>query len=279
MSKTRNISVLILALCLLLTLLTGCMRIELDINIKNNGKADVSMLYAMADSTLDAGEAALDPEEIEEYESQGWTVEDYSQDGYTGFILKQNDLDLSESEIMEGSSGSIRKEGSTYIVDLSLISEEEQADFGESASWLKSMGGSFIVRLHLPVKPEKHNATSVSDDGKTLEWDLLSMDVTEPIHVEFKTGSNAVMIGIVAAVIVAAIIAFALLKKSGKEEPVPAIPENVQPEDAFRADEPPVPPFPEEVKPEQFIPEEAKPESFIPEEVKPEEEPGEEGSL
>ncbi len=283
MKKWKKAAAMALSLCLLLALLTGCMKIELDINVKSNGKADLCLLYAMADSAMDAGgDASLMPEDIEEYEKEGWTAEEYSQDGYTGVVLKKSDVDLSETEVMEGAEGSIRKEGSTYIVDFEPVSKEDQADFAETASWLKTMGGSFVVRVTLPVKPVSHNATSVSEDGKTLEWDVLSMDVTQPIHVEFKTSNPALIIGIAAAAAVVIALIFVAMKSrkqpapeafapgetAGMPEEAPAIPEEapVIPEEA--------PAIPEEVP---AVPEEA-PVSTIPEEITPEETP-EEGTL
>ena len=284
MKQWKKAAAMALSLCMLLVLLTGCMKIELDINVKSNGKADLCLLYAMADSAMDAGggDAALTPEDIEEYEKEGWTAEDYSQDGYTGVVLKKSDVDLSETEVMEGAEGSIRKEGSTYIVDFEPVSKEDQADFAETASWLKTMGGSFVVRVTLPVKPVSHNATSVSEDGKTLEWDVLSMDVTQPIHVEFKTSNPALIIGIAAAAAVVIALIFVAMKSrkqpapeafapgetAGMPEEAPAIPKEapVIPEEA--------PVIPEEVP---AVPEEA-PVSTIPEEITPEETP-EEGTL
>jgi hypothetical protein len=283
MKQWKKAAAMALSLCLLLALLTGCMKIELDINVKSNGKADLCLLYAMADSAMDAGgDASLMPEDIEEYEKEGWTAEEYSQDGYTGVVLKKSDVDLSETEVMEGAEGSIRKEGSTYIVDFEPVSKEDQADFAETASWLKTMGGSFVVRVTLPVKPVSHNATSVSEDGKTLEWDVLSMDVTQPIHVEFKTSNPALIIGIAAAAAVVIALIFVAMKSrkqpapeafapgetAGMPEEAPAIPEEapVIPEEA--------PAIPEEVP---AVPEEA-PVSTIPEEITPEETP-EEGTL
>ena len=277
MKQWKKIAATILSLCLLLVLLTGCMKIELDINVKSNGKADLCLLYAMADSAMDAGagDAALTPEDIEEYEKEGWTAEDYSQDGYTGVVLKKFDVDLSETEVMEGAEGSIRKEGSTYIVDFEPVSKEDQADFEETASWLKTMGGSFVVRMTLPDKPVSHNATSVSEDGKTLEWDVLSMDVTQPIHVEFKTSNPALIIGIAAAVAVVIALIFVAMKSRKQRAPEAFAPGETasMPEDTpVVPEEAPV--IPEEV---QAAPEEA-PVSTIPEEVTPEETP-EEGTL
>lgn len=290
MKRSKKIAALALTVCLMLVLLTGCIKIELDISIKSDGKADVSMIYAMADSALDPGDSAMSPDDLAEYEQDGWSAEEYSQDGYTGVLLKKADVDLSDEEILDGSSGSIRKEGNLYIVDLDVYGSDSAEDFLETASWLKSSGGSFIVRLHLPVKPETHNATTVSEDGKTLEWDILEMDGSEPIHVEFKAGGAAALgsigkvIGIVAAILVVIGVILVASKSRAKTAPEPFYPADTRAEapvpEAPAPDIPaeaPVPDIPAEAVPEAPAPEAPATESFIPAEVIPEEDaPGEE---
>ena len=206
-------------------ILTGCIKVNIDITIKKNGKADISLLFAVQDSltSLSEGESmTISEEEAEQYREEGWEVKDYAADGYTGYILAKSDVDLSSEEIMEGAESSIRKEGSLYIIDMDLLPDEDPKEFTESASMMKSMGGEFIVRLTLPVKPEKHNATSVSEDGKTLEWDLFTMNVAEPIHVEFRTTNYGLIIALAAVLAaLAAVAAFLFLKKTKPQaEPV-----------------------------------------------------------
>jgi hypothetical protein len=206
-------------------ILTGCIKVNIDITIKKNGKADISLLFAVQDSltSLSEGESmTISEEEAEQYREEGWEVKDYAADGYTGYILSKADVDLSSEEVMEGAESSIRKEGSLYIIDMDLLPNEDPKEFTESASMMKSMGGEFIVRLTLPVKPEKHNATSVSEDGKTLEWDLFTMNVAEPIHVEFRTTNYGLIIALAAVLAaLAAVAAFLFLKKTKPQaEPV-----------------------------------------------------------
>ena len=271
MKRSKKIAAMALAICLLLTMLTGCLKIEISINVKKDGTADVAMIYAMETDMLEEGESAMNEEEVAEYEEQGWTVEEYNEDGYSGVLLKKTNVDFSETELLEGSSGSVRKEGNTCIIDLDVFGGEDSGDFAETASWLKSAGASFVVRMTLPVKADKHNATTVSADGKTLEWDILEMDGTEPLHVEFTAGGGmGKIIGIIAAVIVALLVILGITKSRGKSAPAPAmtVPEEAKPEEAN----------PEEVKPEEAEPVAEIPVEDIPEEVKAEE-PAEEETV
>ena len=208
-----------LMLLALMFVLTSCIRINMDITIKKDGKADVSLLFAVQDSlgSMAGNEEGLglSEEEANKYRADGWEVKDYAADGYTGYTLSKENVDLSQTDLMEGAEGSIRKEGSLYIVDIDLFSDSDQKEFTESAAMLKSMGGSFTIHLTLPEKPVKHNATSVSADGKTLEWDVFSMNVAEPIHVEFKMVNYALIAAVVAAIAAAlAVAAFVLMKRS-----------------------------------------------------------------
>ncbi|MBQ6569097.1 MAG: hypothetical protein IJL87_02450, partial [Clostridia bacterium] len=57
-------------------------------------------------------------------------------------------------------------------------------------STIKSSGGYMNVNLELPVKPTDHNATTVSDDGKTLTWDLTTLGMNDKIYAEFDLPSN-----------------------------------------------------------------------------------------
>ena len=180
-----------LAVVLLLAMLTGCMKLELEFTIGSDGKVDVSMLQALSDEMAEDSEFAMSSAEVEDYEAQGWTVEEYAQDGYTGVILKCADVNLSEAELLEGATGGLRKEGSKYILDLEVFSQEGEEDFAQTAAMLSAAGASYKVRVNLPAQPIAHNATSVSEDGKTLEWDLLLLVGTETLHAEYEIAEGS----------------------------------------------------------------------------------------
>ncbi len=226
---TRMRKLWIAALFLIVSVcLSACVKAEFEVTIKENGKADISILYAFADSLAqygDTGSMSMEEEEMEEMRKEGWTVEEYSADGYTGNRMSKKDADLSELELGDDAETSVVKEGSTYTVNLRLMDEEEASSMQESAALISSMGGSFKLKLNLPVKPIEHNATTVSEDGKSLEWDLLKMDPTEPVHVVFKM-SNPLMPIVIAALILAVLaIAFVIfVKKKRNVEPAPVTP-------------------------------------------------------
>ena len=76
-------------------------------------------------------------------------------------------------------------------------------------------GGYMKVVISLPIKPSANNATSVSDDGKTLTWDLLS---ESNIHLEFSLINIGMIIGlcVLALAVVAAVVVIIIIKKGKK---------------------------------------------------------------
>ena len=90
--KKRVLAVLAV---LVAVMLTGCMRVNVGIDVKSDGKADISLLYAMSDELMssfsdDEGDSesettALSPEEVKELEDEGWVYKEYKEDGYSGY--------------------------------------------------------------------------------------------------------------------------------------------------------------------------------------------------
>ena len=71
-----------------------------------------------------------------------------------------------------------------YVFDCKL-NYESDASSRKSMDLLKGVSDSevsFVIKV--PFKAANSNATSMSEDGRVLEWDLLSMDA-DNIHAEF----------------------------------------------------------------------------------------------
>ncbi len=84
----NRIRKILLALTVLRTAacLSGCIRAEIDITVKKNGKADISLLMA-ADSSLaafteDDSFSLLSPEELENYTQEGFEIQEYVSGSY-----------------------------------------------------------------------------------------------------------------------------------------------------------------------------------------------------
>ena len=224
------------ALCLMLALavgLTGCIRVDTTLKVNSNKTVDVRTLFAFNTEMMPMEEGDENPagpsqEEIDELEKQGFTYEAYSQDGFTGYTLTKKGIDINAingndtglESLLDGIS--VKVDGNHVTVDVSALSEEEYEESGEVFGQLKSYGGYMNFNLEIPSKTTKHNATSVSKDGKTLTWDLTAMKAGDKIHAEFDlTGSSMpswllpVILGVLAVVIIAAVLIVLKKKKGG----------------------------------------------------------------
>ena len=81
--------------------------------------------------------------------------------------------------------------------------------------------------MTLPEKPIKHNATKVSEDGKTLTWNLLSSD-TQNIQVDFmlRQQPNFVLIGGIVLALLLLIVFFFTRRNTKKNHPTTVTPLN-----------------------------------------------------
>ncbi|SER00924.1 hypothetical protein SAMN02910369_02864, partial [Lachnospiraceae bacterium NE2001] len=235
----RFIVVLLMTFCL--ATLSGCVRFSTTVEVKMNGKADITILMAAIDQGGDAeDEDSSDEDLIKEYEDKGWDYEEYDEDGYKGYKVTKRNVDLediakemsddADSELdMDTDKLKVEKKGFRYKISWDIAdsdSDSETYSSGEEySSYLTSSGGyaKFVVKL--PVKPISSNAHKVSEDGKTLTWNLFDFEEGEKIELEFSLINWPLIIGIcvglliiVAAVVVVLVV---LRRKKGGQPPFP----------------------------------------------------------
>ncbi len=189
----KKIRAVVLALVCMLSL-SGCVRFNASIDVKKNGKVDVSMIYAtMSLEDYGFGGDMFDDETVEKFEEDGWTVEPYSEGNFVGYKLIRKDVELKElaeslkdndSDMVNMNSFKVTKDGLKYVIDWDLEGIGELSELQAYKSYFDMSGGYLTVDINLPVKPSNQNATKMSDDGKSLEWDLLSPDM-DGIYLEF----------------------------------------------------------------------------------------------
>ena len=176
-------------------------------------------------------ESSSETEDGESPEELGFTVARYEQDGFKGFTytksisniddltaesasfdIIQDYLEISESKLFI-------KDGNNYVSKIMYSPVTEDSDY--------SIDQEMIFTLTLPNEPVSHNADSVSEDGKTLTWDL--SDETSAGNIEFTFSFSTfpivlVVIGVIAliGIVAAAFIIFGKGKK--KNSPVSPTP-------------------------------------------------------
>lgn len=227
----------LLALLICAVSLAGCMRFNTTITIKKNGKMDVELLYAMMDMSDLGGSssAGLTPEQKEEYSKNGWEVRDYSDEGYNGFIVSKKNVDIKDindtmkktsENTNQGGNFNISRDGLNYTLKWQVYTDSDKSSREQVTPYIKKSGGYMKFTLNLPSKPISSNATSVSNDGKTLEWDLLNLDESGSIEVTYSLISLPLIIIAAAsllAVIIAVIVIIVVVNKKKKAR-MPKIP-------------------------------------------------------
>lgn len=84
----------LLLLVVSLFFMTGCVKLEMNLEISKNGKVSLGIIEAVQESLLD-GEKILIDDELEKYKNQGLIIEDYEEDGMVGFkiVKKYSSID------------------------------------------------------------------------------------------------------------------------------------------------------------------------------------------
>lgn len=307
----KRIGLVAMCICTCMFLLSGCVRYSTTVEVKPDGKADVSIIVATAQDTSmndeggmngdfsqdedgtisyegswdlsgewadeatdgeeeavledqDAAEATTEEEDYDasdpgdaleenaddtdvseaesgdldveavkkEAEENGWEYEDYDKDNYKGYILTKRDVDLenlSEAVANKDMASSfptdkftVKKNGSKYTLlwDLSDIYKDEETTQG--FDYLASSGGYAKFVLKLPKEPISTNAQEISDDGKTLTWNLVNLGEDRTVEATFQLKSWGPYIGLIAiaglAVILGVVSVILRRRNAGFEE-------------------------------------------------------------
>lgn len=217
----KRILCLALLLCVAVFALGGCVRMRTTLSFSPFGTIDTEIIILL--DSYYASMATSMTEEIDKYKEKGYTVEEFTEDDFTGYRMRktENVLDPPTEERVKSAV-----EGTKISLDILWDPTEEgsQAQMLTAAAPLISeLKGCAEIVISLPTAPIAHNATSVSEDGKTLTWNLLEMGDRSSAHVEISVFSilygwiiiaACALLVIIAAVVI--IIVVATKKKKAK---------------------------------------------------------------
>lgn len=244
-----------LLLVSVLTLLTGCVKFNATMDIKKDKSMDFSIIYAF-DTSLFGSQDLLEESDKKDLESQGFIVEDYSQNNMKGFTIKKNISNIddvsSTSDTNYDMSGLLNnstdnnyffkvKKGilkNTYIAKFKFDAKESDLNTDESndtssgvrddsdsidmddldlSSMTSNLDLSFNVKL--PYSSISSNATTKNNDGKELTWNLSSSQ-EEMIEFEFELyNMTNIYIGAGIILVLLIIIIISILNKK-KNKPI-----------------------------------------------------------
>lgn len=113
MKKLRNVVVLLV----ITLLLTGCVKYNVNMEIRKDKSMNFEMIYAMNSSLLQ-GKDVFDEKELKEIKDKGFKVEKYDKDNMKGFTISREikNIDyISSSDAKEYSLSAITKKGDQKV--------------------------------------------------------------------------------------------------------------------------------------------------------------------
>lgn len=226
------LSALLVVICTIFT--SGCFKGSADLTIREDGTSTLKTTILGADLVSSAVAEAKD--EVMKSNPSA-TVKDVQENDKKGFeiIAEYPDMrTLAEKggkifARVPGKGEGIQEKKTwfydMYAFDLYVGAKEENSGDNSDPQMQAILKGfldqiKYDFYMHLPVVPDKNNADSVQDGGKTLHWNLsatLTENANKHISVEYRVW-NKLHIALSAALggifVVLAIVFFVLLKKS-----------------------------------------------------------------
>ena len=210
----KKISKLLLVFTIILGL-SGCLKYDVNMQISNDKSMDFDLVIAINTSMLESlGQTTskeFKKDDYLKYENVGYTVTEYNETNdkatYEGVRISKNfknidKLTTDKDEEVEFTSlfndeanpekvKFFYKNGNTYKANLTfnLVDEEGNSnteDYLEYQSYF-----DLEYKVTLPEKPISSNATSVSEDGKTLTWKM-TYGKKNSVQYEFKLGKDEI---------------------------------------------------------------------------------------
>ena len=200
MTRTRKLShwkpIAVILVLSIIMCLSGCIRYEMKSSFHADGTVDLSFTYAIDVSLSGDDQNGTDPtaEAQEKFENAGWSVEEYKDGDFSGFIAtKKTDVNKMENDLDETDSFkgfSLEEDDGVYTLTWEATSvTQEASDASITADTLEQYNG--YMKFVLEIQGEIIDTNGdVSNDDTTIEWNLMSID--EPIYAEFTLSGGKV---------------------------------------------------------------------------------------
>ncbi len=243
----KTIAIVIMLIIMLITL-TGCMTVDYELKINTDGSADISYVFGYSRSffksmgVTDAElEESFNQEGFSDMENEvaekGYKVEKVSNEEIFGFkatkhlnTVEEYDMKETFADYMKDSESKFNVTKGLFankysistsvdLTDLSMNTSEDSSDDSMAVyanMFINQMKMNY--KVNLPSKAVSNNATSISEDGKVLTWELKPGQVNE-IKLEYEQINLMTFIiggAIILAIIVIVVLIIVFKGKKGK---------------------------------------------------------------
>ena len=213
-------------------LLTGCVKMDLALEINSDKTVSGSLIYAISDGLAELGTTSEDTDpttDLLDTNAEGVTVTEYKQNGYTGTKVILDRVPMSAFNKQGGESGGFQiiREGNRITLKGELDLSTQQTDSSDISEWGDALAQSLFatadlnISVKFPVKVVTTTGT-ISEDGRTVSWKPQigeKVDLTTTVELPNK---NFIVLGIVgsAVVLIVIILIFAIKARKKKDSPV-----------------------------------------------------------
>lgn len=188
--------------------LTGCIKVDFDLELQSDDTVDGAITYAVAEGTgefmstedqeytdEEAAEALFGDLAAEDYENGEVTT--YAEDDWVGKTVTFEGETLDGFALDEGSEGlTIVREGDEFVVSGPY---DASGELGEAPA-----GAEMTLSITFPGAVSESNG-EISEDGRTVTWNLL--DAPETIDARGAAVAGGSMPWLIPALIVAGVLA------------------------------------------------------------------------
>ncbi len=178
MKKLRNVVVLLVVTLLL----TGCVKYNVNMEIRKDKSMNFEMIYAMNSSLLQ-GKDVFDEKELKEIKDKGFKVEKYDKDNMKGFTISKEikNIDyISSSDAKEYSLSAITKKGDQKVfkVKKGLFKNKYTANLKFDSSDSKMSNGNSNSQFREEIDDDDDDLLIDSkDDDLDLDLDTDDSDL------------------------------------------------------------------------------------------------------
>lgn len=224
MKKLRLIAVI----SLISVLLTGCVKMDLALEINSDKTVSGTMIYAISDALSELGTTSEESDptlDLFDTSAKGVTISDYKQDGYTGTKIVLDRVSMEAFNKDGGESGGfqiVREDNRITLkgeLDLSSADTSQVDDSDWGAALAKSLFATadLDISVRFPVKVLSTTGT-ISEDGRTVSWKpQLGEKVDLTTTVELPT-RNFILGGVIAVIFALAAVVLFVTKKTRRKK-------------------------------------------------------------
>jgi hypothetical protein len=222
---------LILAISLTSLLLSGCVKMDLALEINSDKTVSGTLIYAISDALSELGTTSEESDpttDLFDTSAKGVTISEYKQDGYTGTKIVLDRVPIEAFNKEGGETGGfqiIREENKITLkgeLDLSSAGTDQSDESDWGAALAKSLFATadLDISVKFPVKVLSTTGT-ISEDGRTVSWKPQlgeKVDLTTTVELP---NQNFILAGIIAGIIaLVAVVLFIILKTRRKKASV-----------------------------------------------------------